>query len=122
MRERVEERAQRRCEYCHAPQGICAYTFHIDHIVPRAKGGANALTNYALACFACNNAKRDHVTGLDPETRKEVPLFNPRRQKWEDHLAFSCDYSQIQGRTPTGRATIKGLKMNERLQVKARPL
>ena len=122
MRERVEERAQRRCEYCRAPQGICAYTFHIDHIVPRAQGGTNALTNYALACFPCNNAKRDHVTGFDSETRADFPLFDPRRQKWADHFAFSRDYSVIQGLTATGRATVARLKMNERLQVKARPL
>ena len=122
MRGRVEARAGHRCEYCRAPQGICAYTFHIDHIAPRSKGGANAPANYALACFPCNNAKRDHMTGLDPETGANVPLFHPRQQKWEEHFAFSRDFSRIRGLTPTGRATVERLKMNDRLQVKARPL
>ncbi len=122
MRERVEARANRRCEYCRAPQDICAYTFHIDHIVPRSNGGADAPANYALACFPCNNAKSDQTTGTDPEIGTELPLFHPRRQKWDEHFAFSRDYSRIKGRTPTGRATVERLKMNARLQVKARPL
>ena len=88
MREGVERRAGHRCEYCRAPQGICAYTFHLDHIAPRSKGGLNAPANYALACFPCNNAKAAHVSGVDPETENEVPLFHPRKQKWEERMAL----------------------------------
>ena len=122
MRERVGKRAGYRCEYCRAPQGICAYTFHLDHIVPRSKGGADALSNYALACFPCNNAKSAHTSALDPETGNEVPLFHPRKQKWDDHFAWSRDFARIRGMTPIGRATVERLKMNDRLQVEARPL
>ena len=122
MRERVGKRAGHRCEYCRAPQGICAYTFHLDHIVPRSKGGADALSNYALACFPCNNAKSAHTSALDPETGNEVPLFHPRKQKWDDHFAWSHDFARIRGMTPIGRATVERLKMNDRLQVEARPL
>ena len=122
MRERVEKRAGQRCEYCRAPQGICAYTFHLDHIVPRSKGGADSLSNYALACFPCNNTKSAHLSGGDPETGKDVPLFHPRKQKWEDHFAWSRNFARIRGLTPAGRATVARLKMNERLQVEARPL
>ncbi len=117
MRERVEQRAGHRCEYCRAPQEICAYTFHIDHIVPRSKGGVNSLSNYALACFPCNNAKSAHNTGLDPEGGNEVPLFHPRKQKWEEHFAWSRDFSTVRG-----QATVERLKMNARRQVEARPL
>ncbi len=122
MREQVEQRAGGRCEYCHAPQGVCAYTFHLDHIVPRSKGGADVLANYALACFPCNNAKGAHVSGIDPETGTEAPLFHPRKQKWEEHFKWSRDFKRIRGRTAIGRATVERLQMNDRLQVKARPL
>lgn len=122
MRERVERRAGRRCEYCRAPQEICAYTFHVDHIQPRSKGGADAISNYALACFPCNNAKAAHTTGVDPETGNEVPLFNPRKQNWEQHFAWSQDFACVRGLTPTGRASVERLKMNELLRVEARPL
>lgn len=80
------------------------------------------LRTTALACFPCNNAKRDHVIGVNPGTDLDLPLFHPRRQKWEDHFAFSRDFSRIRGLTPAGRATVERLKMNDRLQVKARPL
>lgn len=122
VRSKVEGRAKNRCEYCRAPQAICAYTFNIEHIIPRAKGGANTLFNYALACFPCNNAKSDHVAGVDPDSREEVALFHPRRQKWTDHFSPSRDYSRIEGLTVTGRATVDRLKMNERLQSRARLL
>ena len=122
MRGAVEERARGRCEYCQAPQDICAYTFHLDHIVPRSRGGPDNEANYAFACFPCNNAKRAHLSGLDPVTEKEVPLFNPRTQRWSAHFLWSKDFSQLRGRTAIGRATIQRLRMNDRLQVQARPL
>jgi 5-methylcytosine-specific restriction endonuclease McrA len=122
MRSQVEKRAACRCEYCHAPQGVCAYTFHLEHILPRTKGGVTALSNFALACFPCNNAKAAHVSGIDPETGEETPLFHPRKQRWEEHFEWSRDFTRIRGRTPVGRATVERLRMNARLQVKARPL
>ena len=121
MRAKVGQRARRRCEYCQAPQDICAYTFHLEHIIPRSKGGPDAMANYALACFPCNNAKGAHRTGTDPETGKEEPLFNPRKQKWDEHFEWTKDCKRIRGKTPAGRATVLRLKMNERLQIEARP-
>ncbi len=31
----------------------------VDHRVPRARGGSDALSNLVFACFACNQRKRD---------------------------------------------------------------
>lgn len=42
------------------PDG-CEY-FHIDHKVPRAKGGKNTLDNLVLACVKCNQEKSDRYT------------------------------------------------------------
>ena len=122
MREQVELRAGWRCEYCRAPQGVCAYTFHLEHIIPRSKGGAHAATNYVLACFPRNSAKGAHISGIDPVTGEEVPLFHPRKQKWDEHFEWSRDFTRIGGKTSGGRATIERLRMNARLQVKARSL
>ncbi|CKH48545.1 HNH endonuclease [Mycolicibacterium smegmatis] len=44
------------CVYCGSSDG----PFHIDHVVPRAKGGTNAPSNHAPACATtCNLAKSD---------------------------------------------------------------
>lgn len=40
-----------------------------------------------------------------------VPLFNPRTQNWNDHFQLSGE--QIVGLTPTGRATVELLRLNE---------
>ena len=122
MRQQVETRARGRCEYCHAPQRTCGYRFHIEHIIPRAQGGSNALANRALACASCNLAKGDHVSRIDPLTRTEVGLFNPRIQVWEDHFQWADDQQTIEGQTPTGRATVAALAMNSDLPKEAREL
>ena len=119
----VERRAQGRCEYCRAPQDVCAYTFHLEHIVPRSKGGADTPGNGALSCWPCNSAKRDFVHGADPLTGRQEPLFHPRQQRWEEHFALSADALEIEGRTPVGRATVSRLRMNDkRFQPEARRL
>lgn len=43
------------CQYCgrKAPEVV----FHIDHIIPRSKGGNNNLSNLTLACDDCNIGK-----------------------------------------------------------------
>jgi HNH endonuclease len=68
LRSQVITRARWRCEYCRAPQAGSAYTFHLDHVLPRAKGGIAVLENLALACALCNGVKREKVTATDPRT------------------------------------------------------
>ncbi len=48
---------------------------------------------------------------LDPETSEEVPLFNPRADRWADHFAWDEDW-RIVGFTPVGRATVTALNLN----------
>jgi len=48
-----------RCVYCGATAQ--ASQLHIDHVIPRSKGGDDKLENYVVACFACNVGKRDAV-------------------------------------------------------------
>lgn len=43
------------CAYCGAPAE------QIDHIIPRSRGGTDALENLAPACAACNLSKRDRT-------------------------------------------------------------
>jgi 5-methylcytosine-specific restriction endonuclease McrA len=53
LREYLLEKWGRRCAYCakeHRP-------LQIEHIVPRAKGGSNRVSNLTLSCEPCNRAK-----------------------------------------------------------------
>ena len=53
----VAERAQRRCEYCLAPESIFNSPFEVEHITPLALGGADEEWNLALSCRSCNASK-----------------------------------------------------------------
>jgi hypothetical protein len=87
-------------------------SFSIEHIVPRYRGGKTVLENLALSCQRCNGHKHTRVQGTDPVTKQVVPLFNPRQQRWQDHLAWSSDYTIVIGLTQVGRVTVKVLRMN----------
>jgi 5-methylcytosine-specific restriction endonuclease McrA len=56
-RETVELRAERRCEYCRAPQIATGIRYHLDHVFPESHGGTDEIANLALACPICNYHK-----------------------------------------------------------------
>jgi 5-methylcytosine-specific restriction endonuclease McrA len=41
----------------------------IDHVVPRCRGGVDALTNLVLACKGCNREKADRLVDAFLEAR-----------------------------------------------------
>jgi 5-methylcytosine-specific restriction endonuclease McrA len=53
LREYLLEKWERRCAYCQKT-GI---PLQVEHIVPKARGGSNRVTNLALACEPCNQQK-----------------------------------------------------------------
>ena len=114
MDEALEEAVRRRagylCEYCLMPQSVRRLRFPIDHIIARQHGGKTLSDNLALCCGRCNRHKGPNVAGIDPETDQLVPLFNPRRDPWEQH--FHWDGPNIVGVTAIGRATATVLSLN----------
>jgi hypothetical protein len=113
MRAAVILRAGQRCEYCGLAQAGQEAAFHIDHILPRAAGGATTEENLALACVSCSLHKAAKQIAIDSESGEEITLFNPRTQKWTDH--FRWDGEHVVGLSATGRVTITTLKMNRPL-------
>jgi hypothetical protein len=95
--------------------------FHVDHIVPRSRGGPTELGNLALQCPYCSLHKADKVTGFDPDSGIEVPVFHPLQQVWSDHFLYQAD-ATCSGLTPTGRATIAALQMNDPIPRTARAI
>jgi hypothetical protein len=94
--------------------------FHIDHVIAKQHRGATAFANLALCCSYCNAHKGTNIAGIDPVTRRLVPLFNPRREKWSEHFRFVG--GKIVSSTAVGRATILVLAMNAPTNVEARAL
>jgi len=113
LKRAVLQRAGGRCDCCGLSQAGQEARFHVDHIHPLAEGGATALENLALACVSCSLRKGARLTAPDPLTGKHAPIFRPRRQVWSDH--FQWKGYRVSWRTPTGRATVDGLKMNRML-------
>lgn len=52
---RIGEAQGWKCHWCKKPTRHC---YHVDHIVPLAKGGSNWPSNLAVACPACNLRKQ----------------------------------------------------------------
>jgi hypothetical protein len=119
LRRAVSERAHGCCEYCQTQQAIVIF-MEVDHINPVSAGGQTVLDNLCFACPTCNGHKLSAVTASDPQTQQEVSLFNPRTQHWDEHFEWSEDKSNLIGLTPTGRATIQRLHINELEIVKVR--
>lgn len=49
----VYRRDGRICQYCGTSDG----PFHIDHVIPRIKGGPDSIENLVVACASCNTKK-----------------------------------------------------------------
>jgi hypothetical protein len=120
VRDRVRQQAGHRRGYCLSPQHLVLGTLEIEHLTPRARGGSDEEENLWLACRLCNNFKADQVSARDPETGRDVVLFNPRQQRWAEHFVWTGDGTRIQGKTACGRATVIALQLNNIVAVTVR--
>ena len=53
LKELLLEKFDRKCVYC----GKSGVPLNVEHIVPKARGGSNRLSNLAIACVECNQKK-----------------------------------------------------------------
>ena len=75
VRYEVLKRAKHRCELCGAHEDQAA--LHVDHIVPRAKGGSDELSNFQALCVTCNTNKRDRD---DTDFREVLASYGTREK------------------------------------------
>jgi 5-methylcytosine-specific restriction endonuclease McrA len=122
LRQQVFARAQHRCEYCLTSRRVIGMPLVIDHITPKALGGSDDPGNLCAACYRCNEHKGVKTHDLDPVSGEFVPLFHPRHHSWGDHLSWANGGTHIVGLTPTGRATVLALRLNNDYVVEARVL
>ena len=115
---RVRERAKGVCEYCRLPQTAYGLSFQVDHIIAEQHRGKTQFGNLCLSCPRCNKNKGPNISGIDCKTRRLTPLYNPRRDRWEDHFIWRG--SRLNGLTPIGRVTIEVLGINQLDAIKVR--
>ncbi len=120
LRWRVAEQARHRCGYCLTSEAIVGAPMEIDHLIPQSLGGLTEEDNLWLACSLCNDHKSDRIAALDPVSGQIVRLFDPRRQVWGEHFAWTAAGDWMIGLTPTGRATVAALNLNRPALVRAR--
>ena len=70
----VLKRAKHRCELCGGHEDQVA--LHVDHIIPRSKGGPDDISNFQALCMTCNTNKRDTD---DTDFRGIVDSYNNRQ-------------------------------------------
>ncbi len=64
----------------------------IDHVIPRALGGSDELSNLVLACEPCNKKKADSLQGLVEllrEQKKQISQLRAERLHMEQTIARS---------------------------------
>jgi hypothetical protein len=118
LERQVAERARNRCEYCQMHQSLQGATFHLEHILPKSRGGLTEPANVAWACPGCNLRKSDRVEAIDPATSAKTPLFHPRHHAWNEH--FHWDDYHLVAVTPIGSATIAALQLNDERRIRIR--
>jgi hypothetical protein len=112
-RQRIRQRANFLCEYCHSSEEASTSLFTFDHLIPQSLGGNDTENNLALACHRCNGRRYNFTDGIDPETQTTFPIFNPRQNNWSEHFIWSVDGQKILAITAIGRATLNRLDMND---------
>src|SRR5438552_2602024 len=113
---RIWERAGGLCEYCMMSPAFDDFPFEVDHIIALMHGGKTQLNNLALTCSYCNRYKGPNLSGWDLKTRRVLPLFHPRKNAWPRHFRWNGPY--LLGTTPTGRVTVRVLRINHPLSVR----
>jgi HNH endonuclease len=120
VRARVRASAQDKCGYCQSLQKYVLGILEIEHIIPKAAGGSDEEENLWLACRLCNSYKGVQTKGQDPESDRNVQLFNPRLQKWTRHFTWVNNGTHIEGITACGRATVIAMQLNNPYAVTVR--
>jgi 5-methylcytosine-specific restriction endonuclease McrA len=80
MRFEVFKRGGFRCTYCgRKPPEI---TLHVDHKIPKSKGGPDNINNYITACFDCNTGKSNiPLDKIPPQLKYNGELLKKKERQ-----------------------------------------
>jgi hypothetical protein len=109
LRAEVVRRAKFPCEYCLLHEHDAVFPHEVDHIISRQHGGGETSDNLAYACMVCNRYKGSNIASLSA-AGDLIPLFNPRKDRWEDHFRLSG--AIIEPLDSTGEVTVRVMRLN----------
>lgn len=112
VREYLLEKWERRCAYCQKKN----VPLQVEHIVPKARGGSNRVSNLAISCGPCNTAKRTmtaaefghpKIQGKAQASLKDAASMNVSRWALYRKLKETCPSVECGtgGRTKFNRTT-----------------
>lgn len=77
--------ARGRCAYCDANLDVArtaeTFRYHVDHLIPASKGGADVRLNAVLACHPCNHVKK-HWDPREPGETDSAPRDEAERSRY----------------------------------------
>ena len=95
VREYLLEKFDRTCVYCDK-QNV---PLEVEHVTPRSRGGSDSISNLALACHACNQAKGDRdVRDFVKDTARLAKILANLKKPLKDAAAVNATRYAI-GRT-----------------------
>ena len=120
LRRQVMERANFICEYCLLHDDESHFGCEVDHIISLKHDGPTDLENLAYACLRCNRHKGTDLGSINWQTRQLVRFFNPRIDRWSEHLELRG--AEIFSLTEIGEATARIFGFNSPRRLKERSL
>lgn len=79
-----------RCAYC--GQSPPVVILEVDHIEPKAKGGADDINNYITACFDCNRGKRDiPLEKIPSQLIENIEVLKQKEEQIHEYRKFIKD-------------------------------
>lgn len=85
----VATRDEFRCQYCGDKHPLSKLTY--DHVVPRSHGGRTVWENIVMACYPCNERKRDRT----PEQAGMKLRKAPVKPAWLPVVTFRFDTGNV---------------------------
>lgn len=89
IREQVLERDNYRCTCCGVPEDV-AESLHVDHAVPRGRGGSDRFGNLRTQCKQCHMAKHDdgyaRMLEFQSTGRMDKYVFDHFNHFWDEML------------------------------------
>jgi hypothetical protein len=64
--------------------------YEVDHIIAEKHGGSSTSENLCWSCYLYNGYKGSDIGSIDWDgSGKLTPLFNPRRDSWNNHFRLN---------------------------------